>query len=300
MSRLEETESFLAVVAQGGVSAAARHLGRSKSAVSKQLQALEERLGARLLHRTTRAVSLTDEGRRFHEGASAALEELRAAETAVGGADGPLVGNIRMALPMSFGVRYLAPVIAAFMAEHPRVQVEASFSDQRVDLVEEGFDLAVRGGTMPVSALVARRLVRIALVVVASPAFVATHGAPSEPAELDGLPALVYRQPGLAAGVTLRHQDGRQAEVRLSGRLVSDSGDMLLEAARQGLGLLVQPDFLVAGDLRSGALVRLLPDWCGPDVAMWVVIPHRRLVPARVRAFADFLVARFAHAPWEG
>lgn len=297
MSRIAESEVFVAVVQKQGVSAAARALGCSKSAVSKAVHALEERLGVRLLQRSTRALALTPEGRTFYERAAVALESLRDAEESVAGGDGPLTGSIRVSLPVSFGVRYLSPVIAMFMAKHPGVEIFASFTDRKVDLVDEGFDLAVRGGRLDPSSLVARRLAPIQLVIAASPAFAEAHPVRA-PDDLAELPGLAYRVGGVAPSLRLLHASAPPAELRVHGPLVSDNGDMLVAAARAGLGWVVQPDFLVADDLRSGALVRLLPAWSGPEAAMWVVYPHRNLLPARVRAFADALVDAFRTPPW--
>jgi len=297
MSRIAESEVFVAVVQKQGVSAAARSLGCSKSAVSKAVRALEERLGVRLLQRSTRSLALTPEGRTFYERASVALDGLREAEAVVAGGDGPLVGPVRMSLPTTFGVRYLAPAIAAFMAQHPRVEIDAQFTDRKVDLVDEGFDLAVRGGRLEPSSLVARKLAPITLVIAASPEFLARHPIQS-PDDLAALPAMAYRQPTSAPTLRLTNRAGETRDLRQAGPLSSDNGDMLLAAAREGLGYLIQPDFLVADDVRSGRLVRVLSDWQGPDAAMWVVYPHRSLLSARVRAFVDFLLERLREPEW--
>jgi DNA-binding transcriptional LysR family regulator len=298
VTRLSETEVFLAVVAQGGVTAAARHLGLSKSAVSKQLAALEDRLGVRLLHRTTRSLTPTPEGLLLHERAGAALEELLDAERAVSQATTDLHGTLRVSLPLTFGIRYLTPVINQLIVDHPGLTVEASFTDRKVDLVEEGFDAAVRGGVMRPSSLVARKLAPIRALAAASPAFLARHGPVEHPAALEALPALIYRQSATMDTLTWRGPDGQQVEARLRGRLVSDNGDMLLAAAREGLGIVVQPDFLLADDLVAGRLVPVLCGWSVGEAAMWVVHPNRRHVSAKVRLLVEVLVAALRDPPW--
>jgi DNA-binding transcriptional LysR family regulator len=295
---LSETEVFLAVVQAGGVTSAARALGVSKSAVSKQLSALEDRLGVRLMHRTTRATALTSDGEVFFAHATAAMEELAEGERAVQGSGERLTGSLRITIPSSFGLRYLGTPIATFLARHPGVRVEVHVSDRKVDLVDEGYDLAVRGGALRASSLVARRLAPLRVWIAASPAFAASLPPLQTPADLEGLPSLVYRQRDSSPSFPFHHADGRVVEVRLQGRVTSDSGDLLLDAASAGLGWVVQPEFALARHLREGRLVRVLPEWEGPPSAMWVVYPHRRHLPARVRALADHLVASFATPPW--
>jgi DNA-binding transcriptional LysR family regulator len=289
---------FLAVVQAGGVTSAARALGVSKSAVSKQLSALEDRLGVRLMHRTTRATALTSDGEVFFGHATAAMEALAEGERAVQGSGEHLTGSLRITIPSSFGLRYLGAPISSFLARHPGVRVEMHVSDRKVDLVEEGFDLAVRGGSLRASSLVARRLAPLRVWIAASPAFAATLPTLRTPTDLEGQPGLVYRQRDSLSSLSFHHADGRVAEVRLLGRVTSDSGDLLLDAAIAGLGWVVLPEFALAPHLREGRLVRILPEWEGPTSAMWVVYPHRRHLPARVRALADHLVEAFATPPW--
>lgn len=299
MSRLSEVEVFLAVVQTGSISAAARQLGLSKSSVSKSVQALEDRLAVRLLHRTTRALSLTAEGQAFQERAAAALDELLDAENAVSSSRREVSGTLRVSLPLGFGLRFLRQPIVEFMRAHPDLVVHAGFTDRKVDIVEEGYDLAVRGGILKSSSLVARRLCPIRVVIVASPGWVAANGAPTHPRDLERAPMMVYRQnesPGL---MPLRAPDGEVYELKVDGPLVSDNGDMLTEAAIAGLGIALQPDFAVAEALADGRLVQLLPGWEGPEAAMWVVYPHRKHLSGRVRAFTDHLLTAFHEVPWQ-
>jgi DNA-binding transcriptional LysR family regulator len=300
VTRLSETEVFLAVVQAGGVTSAARALGLSKSAVSKQLSALEDRLGVRLLHRTTRATALTSDGDVFFTHATAAMEELAEGERAVQGSGEHLTGSLRITIPTSFGLRYVGAPLTAFLQRHPGVRIEVHVSDRKVDLVEEGYDLAVRGGSLRASSLVARRLTPMRLWMAASPGWLARQPAIELPSDLDGLPGLIYRQRDTPTVFPVYHADGREMEVRVQGRVTSDSGDLLLDAASAGLGWVIQPEFALAPYLADGRLTRILTEWEGPTSAMWVVYPHRRHLPARVRALADFLVAAFASPPWLG
>ena len=298
--RLAPIAAFVRVVERGSFTAAARDLSRSTSSVSRQVSALEERLGARLLHRSTRAVSPTEAGEAFYSRCVRLLADLDEAEEAVAHLQAAPRGTLRLSVPMSFGVRYLAPLITSFLCRYPEVRVEANFSDRRVDLVDEGFDLAVRIGALDDSSLVARRLAPYARLVVASPALVERLGVPAHPSDLSAMPGLLfaYQQTGAIWG--FQGPDG-EASVRLSGRLSANSGEALLEAALAGLGVALLPDFLVAADLAAGRLVRLLHGWVEQGHAIWAVYPHNRHLAPKVRLFVDHLVTAFGSCPpWAG
>lgn len=298
MSRLSDIEVFTAVVDTGSFSAAARSLGISKSYTSKQIQQLEERLGARLLQRTTRRLSLTAAGRSFHQRCTAIMEELEEAERAVTALQTRPRGILRMAAPMSFGVRYVAPALADFMKRYPELEVEVSYSDRTVDLIDEGYDLAVRGGTLEDSSLVARKFAPLSGVLAASPDYLAAHGTPQTPHDLKDHACLLYtnnRAPGTWA---FAGPDGEPFNVRVDGPYRADNGDALIVAAKQGLGIVAQPDFLIGEAIHAGELVPILQGWYRLGGALWVVYPHHRHLSAKVRLFVDFLVERFEDPPW--
>ncbi len=296
--RLSEIEVFLAIATAGGVTAAARQLGLGKSAVSKQLAALEARLGVRLVARNTRSLSLTPDGRAFAERATAALDSLREAEESVAAEPSRLRGHLRLSLPMSFGVHFLAEPLSTFLLEHPEVDVQLDLTDRKVDMVEEGYDLAVRGGRMISSTLVARRLAPFQVFAAASPAFLEQHGPLREPADLLRTPGVLYRQADTPNVIPLTHRDGRTTLMSPESRIRADNGDIMVELAVRGHGWVLLPDFLLAEPVRRGALQPVLPGWLGPEGAMWTVLPNRRHLPSRVKAIAEAFHEAFRDPPW--
>jgi DNA-binding transcriptional LysR family regulator len=301
MNRLSDLEILVQVVRTGSYTKAATALGISKSYASKQVRALEERLGVRLLHRTTRTVTPTDAGRRLVDRCAGLLDELEAAERDAAAQQDVPRGRLRVSAPVSFGTRYVAPALATFMARHPALEVVADLSDRRVDLVEEGYDLAVRIGRLEDSSHLARRLAPVRACLVASPAYVAAHGAPSEPEALREHACLVYSLQASPTSWTLTPRDGggEPVRVRVNARLTSNNGDALLDAALAGVGVASLPDFFVGDAIRSGALRWLLPAWQGmPPSGVWAVHPAGRFVPAKVRLLVEHLAAALDPAPW--
>ncbi len=280
-------ETFIAVVEAGSFTAAARRLGRSKASVSRQIRALEERLGVALLHRTTRSMSLTDAGAAFHERASAALDDLEEAVAAVGSLHGSPSGRLRVSLPIAYGLRVVAPVLLELTGEHPSLDLDLAFSDRYVDLVGEGFDLAVRIGHLADSSLIARRLAATRMVVCASPAYLDSRSAVRTPSDLLEHECLLYAQQ--VGGVAWRFAGGETLNVR--GRLRSDSGDALLQAALRGCGIAQLPDFYLDEALAEGRLVPLLERFEVEPLGVWAVYPHRRHLSLKVRLAVDRLVA---------
>ena len=297
MNRISDVEIFVAIIADGSFTAAARRLGVSKSHVSRQIQALEDRLGARLLDRTTRTVRPTDAGVEFHTRAQKVLAELDEAERAVRDLQSAPRGTLRLSAPVSFGLRYVAPAVASFMSRWPELRVEAAYSDERVDIIADGFDLAVRIGQLADSSLIARRLGRTRAHIVASPAYVDARGAPQTPDDLAGHACLRYAHQLSGRGWTLIGPAG-QRTVRIDGPLVADNGDALLIAARAGLGLAYMPDFFVGDDLAAGALVAVLEDWTGHESPVSVLYPQNRHLSAKVRLFVDHLAEQLRARPW--
>lgn len=285
---------FAAVVEHRSFSAAARALGLSKATVSKAVTRLEAHLGATLFHRTSRSLTLTETGRALSPRARRILDEAICAEEEASDAASSPRGMVRLAAPMTFGLQQVTPAIALFLEAHPGITIDLSLDDARVDLVEQGFDLALRIAMMPDSSLRARRLMPIRSHVVASSAYLARHGRPSHPAELGEHRCLCY-----ANNETWRFTgpDGAEASVRPAGPLRANSGDALLPALRAGLGVSVLPDFIVGADLAAGTLQTLLTEWQAPPIALHLVTPPSPLRPARVQALIDFLVARFSSSP---
>lgn len=300
MDRLAEMEIFVRVVEEGSFSAAATALGLTKSAVSKRVAALEDRLGARLLNRTTRRLSVTDAGAAFHGRAARILAEAEEAEAEVSCLQAAPRGLLRVNAPVTFGVTHLGPLLPGFLGRHPELSVDLVLNDRFVDLVEEGFDVAVRIADLDDSSLIARRLCPSDRVVVASPAYVARHGAPATPEALAAHRCLLYSYLRRSGEWCLRHASGREARVRVEGAaLRANNGDVLRQAAVDGLGVTMMPTFIVGADLAAGRLVRLLPDWQDATGAVHAVWPAGRFTPAKVRAFVDLLVEAFRTPPWQ-
>lgn len=301
-SRLSEIEVFVHVVQSGSFTSAARELGISKSYVSKQVRALEERLGARLLHRTTRTLAPTDAGQAFADRCTALLEELDDAERAVAALQDSPRGTLRVTAPVSFGLSYVAPVLAEYLAEHDDLEALVDYSDRKVDLVDEGFDLAIRVGRMQDSSLIARRLAPVDALLVSSPGYVETHGMPTHPDDLRDHSCLVYSLLETPTSWTLFPRDGGEpARVRVTARVVSNNGEALLQAARNGVGIAALPDFMVYEDIAAGRLVNVFPGWSTMEHGgCWAVYPHSRHLAAKVRMFVDRLADSLRDAPWRG
>ena len=293
LDRVTGMQVFARVAALGSFSAAWRALGLSQTGVTKHVAALEARLGTRLLHRTTRRLTLTETGRSYLEACERILAEIAEAEALVGAEGVEAHGTLRLNVPLSFGVREIAPALAAFSAAHPALTIELGLNDRRVDLIEEGWDLAVRIGSLADSGLIARRLASSRLVVCAAPAYLDRHGTPRRPEELKGHNCLGYTLSD-ASGWRF----GDQA-YPVSGTLRAPNGAALVAAAVAGLGLVYQPTFLVAEALRAGTLVALDLGAPCPTLPIHALMPPGRR-PAKTRAFVEYLAERFAGEPaWE-
>lgn len=289
---------LVSVVEAGSISAAAERLNLAKSAVSRRLAELEARLGVSLIQRTTRRLNLTDSGRAYYARCVSILADIEEAEAAASQAHGALKGNLKVALPLAFGLLHLAPLIQAFMTRHPDVRFELDFNDRQIDLMQEGFDLAIRIATLEDSSLIARRLAPIRHVVCASPDYLKRHGTPRVATDLARHVCLAYsnvRDPGLWR---YRDPDGASGEVRVPIRLAASSGEFLMHAALAGEGLVLLPSFYVHEDLRSGQLQPLLTDHVWPELAAYAVYPPTRHLSSRARVFIDFLAERLAGEPY--
>jgi DNA-binding transcriptional LysR family regulator len=286
---LEAWAIFAAVVEHRSFSGAADAVGLSKATVSKAVARLEAHLGQSLFHRTSRRLALTEAGRPLADHARRILAEATAAEEAARDAASAVAGRIRLAAPMSFGVTSVAPLLAQFLADHPGIEIDLSLSDARVDIVAEGFDIALRIADLPDSSLRARRLCGIEVHIAASPAYLARHGTPRHPVELGEHRLLGYSN---ATGPWhFRGPGGAEASVRAVGPLTANSGDALVPALIAGLGIARLPGFIVGPHLASGELVAILPDWTPPPIGLHLLTPPSTLRPARVEALIAFLAA---------
>jgi DNA-binding transcriptional LysR family regulator len=292
-----EMSVFAKVVITGSLSAAARELGLSPAMVSRRLAALEARLGVRLVNRTTRSLSLTDEGAAYHESCARVLAEIEHANASVSAGRQEPQGTLRVALPAAFGNQYVAPLVPQFAARYPAVQLALSLSDRSVNLVEDGFDLAIRIAALPDSSLAARKLAPNHRVVCASPEYLRRHGAPRTPDDLAQHNCLLATD--FNAAWAYKGPDGKPGSVRVAGRYLCDNWEVLREWALAGLGIALKSTWDVRAHLQSGALASLLPGYnFDSDVAIYAVYPHRRHLPAKTRAFIDFLASSFGPEPF--
>lgn len=291
---------FAQVVDSRSFSAAAARLGLSKSAVSKQIAKLEDRLGARLLNRTTRTLSPTDAGQDFYERCLRVAREVEEAERAITHLSAEPRGLLRLNAPASFGREYLAPLVPEMLARWPELRIEALFEDRFVDVVAEGFDLVIRITRLQDSSLVARRIASCRRLVCAAPSYLARRGVPRTPAELLQHDCILYSYATDQNEWEFVGPDGRLETVRVDGRLRANNAEVTLAALRAGAGLALSPDFIVGPDIAAGRLVPLLTDYENPFGAIYAVWPHNRNLAPKVRAVVDFLVERFAAEPiWE-
>ncbi|MDB5469459.1 MAG: transcriptional regulator [Caulobacter sp.] len=296
VSDLESIRAFVEVVETGGFSRAAARLGVSKSILSRRVSSLEADLGARLLSRTTRGISPTEAGLEFKLRAERILADLEEAREAVAQSGESLGGTLRIALPLSFGLRHVQPLLAELALENPRLKIEAAYSDGLVDLVAERFDAAVRLGVLADSTLVARRIAPILGGVVASPDYLARRGRPATPADLADHDAVV--QSGMRQGDSWRFQDGKRTiTVRPEARFRADNGEAVVQAAAAGLGVALLPTFLTSDYIEDGRLEPLLMDYPTGEAGLYLVRPPGA-PPAKVRILTDRMVERFGSQPY--
>ncbi|MBW8732759.1 MAG: LysR family transcriptional regulator [Asticcacaulis sp.] len=287
-----DVQAFFLVADTGSVVRAAERLGTSKSKVSRQVSRLEEALNARLLTRNVRGAQLTDAGHLYYQRAKAAMCALEAAGEAVAASVSEIAGPIRLSGPLSFGITHLAEALSEFAASHPRIDFDISFSDKRVDLVREGFDIAIRIGKLEDSSLIGRRLGQVHAVTVAAPDYLARKGRPHTPDDLARHDGLYYANASPTA-VWSYVIDGRERSIKVPMRLRADNGEMLLSAAISGLGVARLPAFIAAGAIQSGKLEALLTSFNRGHSDLTAVMPPALAGTARIRALVDFLALKF-------
>ncbi len=298
MSRLEEMEVFVAVAEAGSFTAAAESLHLTPSGVSKLIGRLEDRLGTRLLHRTTRRVSLTAEGRAYFDQVRVILAEIDAVESSIGGAEAEPRGLLRINVAHGFGMTQIVPLIPEFIARHPQVDVRITFADHMVDLVAEGDDIGIRLGAAGDESLIARRLGSHTRLVCAAPSYLARHGTPQTPADLLDHNCLLFDGPENLNHWPFRRPDGSIERISVRGNFRCNSGDAIFRLLLDGVGLCYAADFGLRHALREGLVVPVLQAVTAPNTwPIYAVYPARKHLAAKVRAFVDFLAGKFMPVP---
>lgn len=299
MGRLSSMATFVDVVEAGGFTAAADKTRLSRAAVSKSVMQLEDHLGTRLLNRTTRRISLTETGRVYYERCKAILSDVEEAESIAGELTTEPRGTLHVNAPTSFGVMHLGAAVAAYCQQHPQVQVSLSLTDRFVDIVSEGFDVVVRIAELEDSSLIARKVAPCRRVLCASPEYLNRYGTPKVPQDLAIHRCLFYTNLPTANAWVLTGPNGVET-VRVSGPICADNGEVLKTGAIAGLGIALEPTFIVGADICAGQLQLVLPEYCPPEIAIYAVFPSKRYLSAKVRTFVDFLSGYFGESPdWD-
>jgi DNA-binding transcriptional LysR family regulator len=301
MDRIEDIRLFLRVLDLGSISAAARTLDLSAAVASQRLKRLEEALGVRLLQRSTRQLKVTPEGAALAERGRPLIEDLEALTSDLRQSAEDVSGTLRITMPTAFGRQYISPLMPEFLARHPRLRLSIDLSDAMLDLVAEGFDLGLRIGTLEDSSLIAKRLTDNRRVLCASPDYLERRGTPGTPADLEQHDCLLMvGAKGPRDRWTLVSPDGSETTVRVRGPFESNMGEVVRDAVLAGLGISLHSTWHVCDDLKAGRLKVVLPDYRIPDSGIYAVMPQRRLMLRRVRAFIDFIAAKFGDVPpWE-
>ena len=299
LDKFEELQTFIGVVDAGGISAAAERMGIAKSAVSRRLQELENRLDVQLLQRTTRRIHLTDAGREFYQRSQRILEELAEAEQSLQSGQQALGGRLRLNAPLSLGLRHLMPVIQLLQAQHPQLVFDLDLDDREVNLVEEGVDVLLRVGKLEDSSLVARRLCPIHFHYCASPDYLARRGEPKGPLDLAAHDGIGYNLVPESRQWQLGMEKGRLLHKPHIG-LSINNGDMILRAVEAGMGIAMLPTFICNESIKAGRLQTILHDHTPPAMELYALYSSRRHLPRRVRALVDFLVEWLGETPpWD-
>lgn len=300
MDHISRIGIFLEVVKYQSFAKAARKLGMTGPALSKQVQSLEDQLGVRLLNRTTRQVSLTEEGALYSEKARKALEDLNEAEQQIQELKECPTGILRVNAPMSFGKRYLTAPIAAFAKEYPNVKMEVDFDDREVDIIGEGYDVVVRIGALKDSSFISRRLANCPILLCASPDFIKQYGEPKNPDDLINYPSIRYSKHGVSSGWQYEDKNGKVAVANLKLQFLANNAEMMLEACLQGVGISLLPIFVASTYLKSGQLVEVLPQYKNsPQRGIHAIFPQNRHLSTKVRLFVDCLTNCSKAFPWK-
>lgn len=297
MDRFHSMNAFVEVVDRGGFTAAEEKLGLSRAQISKLVMQLEAHLGARLLNRTTRKISLTEMGRLYYERCKALLIEIDEIDNMASEQSHSPRGTLTIGAPSSFGTLHFKNVITEYMKQYPQVQISLHLTDRFVDVVEEGFDVVIRIAELANTSLIARKLSTCKLVYCASPAYLEKHGEPGVPQDLSYHHCLLYSNAD-KPGVWTFHGPAGIEHVSVSGPLTADNGNILTAAALEGLGIVFMPTFIVSDDIRAGRLKQILVDYCPPELSINAVFPSRRYVSAKVRTFIDFSANYFSNKPY--
>lgn len=293
MDRLDAMQLFVRVAELGSFAGAAQQLGVARSVVTRQIAGLEAHLGVKLMARSTRRLTLTSAGTAYLEKCRVILNLVEAAEIGVAEERQTPRGNIRISLPLSFGLKRLAPLLLDFSQRYPEVALDMDYSDRQVNLIEEGIDLSIRVTRRLDAGDVARRIGTSRMRVLASPDYLSRHGQPAHPAELAHHVCLGYTNAG-AATTWQFVVDGQLENFPIRSRINANNGDVLTEAAAQGLGIACQPDFIAGSFIAAGRVVEILVDYPGPELGIYAMLPSNRHIPHRVRVLMDFLAARLA------
>ena len=297
MGQLEDMAMFARIVDAGGISKAAEQLNIAKSAVSRRLTDLEKRLGTQLLIRTTRTSSLTEAGLIYYQRTQNILDEVSALNEQASGNKARIEGTLKMSAPLSFGLMHLSPLIDEYAKKYNDLSFQVDFTDRHVDLVEEGFELAIRIGNLPDSSFQARKITSIQHALCASPGYLEKCGTPKTPADLRDHSILCY---GFSNDAKIQMIDthGNQQVVPVHSKMKANNGDFLRDMALEGHGIVDLPRFLTYQELREGKLVTLLDDWAMQSMNAYAVYPRNRFLPERCRLFIDFLIEKFGDVPY--
>ena len=300
MDRLTSMAVFKRAVEAGSFAAAARHFSISPEMAGNHVRALETRLGVRLLNRSTRRLHLTEAGGGYYERCNQILAAIEEAEAEATTLQASPRGLLRIASPVTFGVQQIAPAVSDYMTRYPEVTVDITVSDRFANLIEEGFDLAIRIGALQDSSLIARQLAVAHLVVCASPAYLSRAGTPETPAELGRHACLIYAEISESQSWRFQSPEGRTETVHVSGPFTATNAAFVHRMALAGHGIVRGPNFSFGADIAEGRLVPLLTDWRSPELSIYALYAHRSLLTAKVRSFVDFLAERFGAEPeWE-
>ena len=298
MNQIAEIETFVQIARTGSISAAAAQLNVAKSAASRRLADLEARLGVQLFVRTTRKVSLTDAGARFFKRATLLLDDLAEAEAEASAGQKELIGKLKIAAPLSFGLKHLQPLLSEFAQAHPQLDIDIDFSDRRVDLIDESFDVAIRIGILTDSTLIARKLCPVRQLVTASPDFWKQYGTPKHPRDLEAMPCVRYSNLARPEVIDFWGDKGEAGAISADIKILANNGDFLTRMAIDGQGYVVQPSFFLFEHIETGALQPVLCDYAWSNINLFVVYPPTQQLSARVRAFVDAVAARFQNNPY--